>query len=87
VRALASDDAAVWTPERHLLAGSIDSLNVVAYLLGGVLVALGGVENNPVPPPKPIERPGVSVERPSRASDRGLMSLARKMGQSPVTLT
>jgi hypothetical protein len=76
----------MWTPERHLLAGTIDSLNVVAYLLGGVLVSLGGTKENPVPQPKPIERPGVAVEKPARAENRGLMSLAKKMGQ-PVKLT
>lgn len=87
-RALAGSDAAMWTPERHLLAGTIDGLGVVAYLLGGLLVTLGGVESNPVPPPTPIERPGVATDKPSRAANRGLMSLAKKMGaDAPVKLT
>ncbi|MEU7177028.1 MULTISPECIES: hypothetical protein [Streptomyces] len=85
MRSLVGTEAAQWTPERHLLAGVIDSLGVVAYLLGGNLVALGGAKTNPVPEPKPIERPGVEVAKPT--GERGLMSLARKMGQSPVRLT
>lgn len=80
-RSLAGPEAALWTPERHLLAGAIDSLGVVAYLVGGLLVGLGSVKENPVPQPKPIQRPGVAVEQPAPAGNRGLMSLAKKMGQ------
>ncbi|MFK0294499.1 hypothetical protein ACIQU6_29080 [Streptomyces sp. NPDC090442] len=77
-------EGALWTPERHLLAGVIDSLGVVAYLLGGTIVTLGGAKDNPVPHPKPIERPGIETGKPA-AENRGLMQLARKMGQKPVT--
>lgn len=83
-RALVGNETAQWTPERHLLAGVIDSLGVVSYLLGGTLVSLGGVKENPVPEPKPIERPGVEIAKPKSGGDRGLMSLAKKMGQ-PVS--
>jgi hypothetical protein len=77
----------MWTPDRHLLAGVLDRLGVVSYLLGGTLVGLGAVKENPVPEPKPLPRPGVDDEpKPAENVNRGLMSLARKMGQ-PVKLT
>ncbi|MFG2183072.1 hypothetical protein ACGFLS_30735 [Streptomyces abikoensis] len=84
-RSLVGTDVALWTPERHLLAGVVDSLGVVAYLLGGTIVTLGGAKENPVPQPKPIQRPGVATEKPA-TENRGFMTLARKMGQ-PVKLT
>jgi hypothetical protein len=85
-RSIAGEESAMWTPDRHLLAGVIDRLGVVSYLLGGTLVGLGAVKENPVPEPKPLERPGVDAERKTVNGNRGLMSLAQKMGQ-PVKLT
>lgn len=80
-RTVAGDEASMWTPDRHLLAGVIDRLGVVSYLLGGTLVSMGAVKENPIPAPEPLERPGVEKAAPKKPEDTGLRALAKKMGQ------
>jgi hypothetical protein len=85
-RSVVGEEAALWTPDRHLLAGVLDRLGTTSYLLGGVLVTLGAVKENPVPEPRSLPRPGVDVAETEPANNRGLMTLAQKMGQ-PVKLS
>lgn len=84
VAALSGDDAEVreWTLDRHLLAGVVDRLDLLAHLLGANLQALGAVKRNPIPAPVPISRPGVAVDDGMR-SGRGMRSLVRALG-APV---
>ncbi|MFK0290324.1 hypothetical protein ACIQU6_07555 [Streptomyces sp. NPDC090442] len=48
------------------------------YLLGALLQA-NGAKKNPIPEPEPVYRPGVERKR-SKASNKGLLSLAARMG-------
>jgi hypothetical protein len=71
-----------WTMDRQLAAGISDKLSWVMYLTGA-LVAQNSpkMKQNPVPEPKPIERPGVTADK--GRTGKGMRSLVRALG-APV---
>lgn len=82
VRALSGEDVGEWTLDRHLLASQIDHMRSTNWLIGALLVALGGARKNPVPEPSPVPRPGIETKKPNEG--KGFMALAARMGQRPI---